>query len=122
MGRTAGSSEPAGAPGFAVTGVPDLAAPEVDLASARWVLPAPLDNRVARTLKLRLRVADDRSGVAEGLGAVWVTTEDGPLVALQDGKPVSGTGTDGVVEFTGVLPAHAPAWQWYVDQFQVADG
>ncbi|MFI7600034.1 calcium-binding protein [Actinoplanes sp. NPDC049681] len=118
--RTADLLEP-DLPGFTVTGEADTAAPVVDEQSVQWASPAVLDNSVERTLRLRLHVTDDRSGIAENRGAVWVTTQDGPLIALGDSRLISGTRTDGVLEFVGTLPAFAPAGDWHVREIQLAD-
>ncbi|MEV4639789.1 calcium-binding protein [Actinoplanes sp. NPDC049548] len=108
-------------PGFTVTGVADLAAPVVDESSVQWVSAPTLDNSAQRILRLRMRVTDDRSGVAEGPGAVWVTTPDGPLIALQDPRLISGTRNDGILEFVGTLPAYAPAGAWHIREIAVVD-
>jgi hypothetical protein len=106
-------------PTFTVTGVPDLAAPVVDLASARYVGETVLVNDTWRTARLQVRLTDDRSGISGG--TIYVATPGGPTAYLQSPRLVSGTATDGVWEFTGTIPAYAPVGQWRVTQIFVQD-
>ncbi|MEU4626539.1 hypothetical protein AB0G04_41980 [Actinoplanes sp. NPDC023801] len=78
-----------------------------------------LDNAVARTVRLQMRLSDDRAGVNSGL--VYVATAGGPTVNLGSPKLVSGTANDGVWEFTGTVPAFAPVGVWKVTQVFVTD-
>jgi hypothetical protein len=97
----------------------DLAAPVVDLASARYVGETVLDNSVARTVRLQVRLTDDRAGVSSGL--LYVAAPGGPTVNLQSPRLISGTANDGVWEFVGTVPAYAPAGQWQITAVFVTD-
>jgi hypothetical protein len=97
----------------------DLAAQVVDLASARYVGETVLDNSVASTVRLQVRLTDDRAGVSTGL--LYVGAPGGPTVNLQSPRLISGTANDGVWEFVGTVPAYAPAGQWQITAVFVTD-
>jgi hypothetical protein len=97
----------------------DLAAQVVDLASARYVGETVLDNSVASTVRLQVRLTDDRAGVSTGL--LYVGAPGGPTVNLQSPRLISGTANDGVWEFVGTVPAYAPASQWQITAVFVTD-
>ena len=82
-------------------------------------LAAQIDNSVARTVRLQMRLTDDRAGVSSGL--IYVAAPGGPTVNLQSPRLISGTANDGVWEFTGTVPAYAPAGQWQITQVFVTD-
>ncbi|MEV6596710.1 calcium-binding protein [Actinoplanes sp. NPDC051346] len=106
-------------PALTVTGVADEKAPVVDLASGQWIGSATIDNSIARTIRFRVRITDDRSGV--GFTALFLKAPDGAMFDMQNAELVSGTVNDGVWEFAGRMPAHAPTGEWVVDQMQVED-
>jgi hypothetical protein len=105
-------------PSFTVTGIPDAEAPVIDVASAQWVGPSTFANNTSNTLRLRMHVTDDRSGV-RGVFAN-VAMEGGPVVTLF-GTLVSGTVKDGVWDLVGTLPAFAPAGTWHVTSASATD-
>ncbi|MEU4428959.1 hypothetical protein AB0F81_50830 [Actinoplanes sp. NPDC024001] len=105
-------------PTFTVNGAADLTAPVVDLPSARYVGETVLDNSAARTVRLQVRLTDDRAGINSGL--VYASA-GGTSVQLQSPRLISGTINDGVWEFTGTVPAYAPAGTWKITQIFVSD-
>ncbi|MBM2620642.1 hypothetical protein JIG36_34595 [Actinoplanes sp. LDG1-06] len=107
-------------PSFTVTGDSDQAGPVLDRSSLRWVTPATLDNSAPRPVRLRMRVTDDRSGVASGY-VILSNNNGGPAVYVRGSRLVSGTATDGIWEFSGVMPANAVPGEWMVNSIELVD-
>ena len=98
-------------PTFSVTGKSDSTAPVIHADSAAWNA-ATFDNEADREVQLRVRITDDLSGVADTNG-MFVRAGDGTSLGL-DAVRISGTPSDGVWQFTGVLPAGATTGAWQV--------
>ncbi len=109
-------------PALTVTGVADTEPPVLHLSTARWATPAVVDNGADRTLRLRMRVTDDRAGLSYGTVILKPVTEDGGSAWLAPLRLVSGTATDGVWEFSGTLPAHSRTGRWHVHFVEGGDG
>ena len=121
IGRSSAATAVGSLPTFQVAGGADALAPSVVTTSAKWITASTVDSRAARTLRLRVRMTDDLSGLAAG-GALWMRAPDGSSVQLRSTKLVSGTTRDGVWEFTGVLAAHSSPGKWKLQQLLVQDG
>ena len=97
----------------------DMAQPSADLATTAWE-SATLDNGEPRTVRLTVRLTDERSGV--NWGVVWVRAPGGPENSLELlGARISGTANDGIWRFTGTLPAGATAGDWHFSQLHISD-
>jgi hypothetical protein len=107
-------------PAFTVIDVgPDLAAPVLDLMSARWVDGATVP-WWSTTVRLELRVTDDSSGVHYVVGEL--TGPDGKVVQLYIVHKVSGTIVDGVWEMSGRLPDDPAKGPWQVTKVYAPAG
>ena len=101
----------------------DLRHPYAEMTSLSWAGEPKVDNSTDRTITLRLKAGDDRSG----LMYVWVKLRSpdpaAPVVTLGFGNTrlVSGTTTDGSWELTGVLPALSAIGNWSVSEVYVQD-
>ncbi|SNY52535.1 calcium-binding protein [Paractinoplanes atraurantiacus] len=91
------------------TSCSDLKAPVLHTGTAAWADAATGDNATARTLRLRMRVTDDRAGVRFAM----LRYSNGPTeVRFVSQALLSGTTTDGVHEFRATVPAFAPAGEY----------
>ncbi|MBL7259909.1 calcium-binding protein [Paractinoplanes lichenicola] len=91
------------------TSCSDLQAPVLHAGTARWDGPATLDNSAARTLRLLMRVTDDRAGLRYAM----LHYRNGPIeVRFISQNLLSGTGNDGVHEFRATVPAYAPTGEY----------
>jgi hypothetical protein len=96
-----------------VSGASDVEAPQVDPESIAWLTATELDNAVANTIKLRLHLTDDVSGMPYVSGTLVNSASPATSFPMPN-QLVSGTITDGIWELTGTVPAHAPAGEYTV--------
>jgi hypothetical protein len=100
-------------PPVTVTGESDLAAPVVDPDGVEWRTGTTVDNSAARTVRLRLHITDDLSGLAYVNGNLMHADGQTGVSLLGAGQRFSGTPTDGIYELTATLPPYAPAGEWF---------
>ncbi|WP_433789951.1 hypothetical protein [Actinoplanes sp. CA-252034] len=103
-------------PPLTVTGgVSDTAAPTLDMSWGRYIGATEADNGADRPVRLEVKAADDRSGVAS-ISATFCTT--GANTYLYS---VGAEQTDGIWELAGTLPATTTPGQWRVCRVTVYD-
>ena len=90
------------------TSCTDMKKPVLDSATVQWVGGTSWDNSTDHPVRLRVRITDDRSGLGGGTIDVSNGVDQASHVALGSPTLVSGTATDGIFEFTGLLPAYSP--------------
>jgi hypothetical protein len=98
-----------------VTGLSDLSAPIADMSFAEYVGPTTADNSVDRTVTMRVRVADDLSGVRD-LFLDYRT--DGAQSRLD---PIGPPDADGVWTLRGTLSATTMPGEWRITGVYLTD-
>ncbi|GAA4950683.1 calcium-binding protein [Actinoplanes utahensis] len=111
----AGQVESGWIPSLTVTGAQaDLEAPTIDMTWGEYVGPTTADNSADREVRLKVRAADDVSGV-QSISVGYCTT--GANSYLNS----TGPGVDGVWELSGILRATTTPGQWKVCNITVYD-
>jgi hypothetical protein len=106
---------------FTVTGtVSDTVPPTIGWASIAFGTPSTVSNDADRPVTVRVPLQDDVTGVPEYANYVTLRGPGAAMIYLS-GRRVSGTGTDGVWEYSGVLPKHAAAGEWRLATVTIAD-
>lgn len=101
----------------------DRQTPDIDIASLAWASATTVDNSVENSVRLRLRVSDDRSGMEYVYVKLRSPDPGVDPILIGFGWPhlISGTSTDGLWEAAGVLPAHSPAGSWSLAEVYAQD-
>ncbi len=110
-------------PPLTVTGQSDQQLPTVDTTYGEYVDYVPVDNSADRTIRLRVRAADDLSGVAN----VWAgirtggTVGGGTIGAQSRLDPVAPPTADGLWELVGTVRQGMTPGVWRVNSLYVTD-
>ncbi|MDI6102226.1 hypothetical protein QLQ12_26770 [Actinoplanes sp. NEAU-A12] len=99
----------------------DLQRPAVDLTQGQLLGESSGDNGVDRTVRLRIRASDDRSGI-QHIWAHFVTAGGNGYPGAESNLDlVYGSEDNGWWELRGTLPATTSPGQWRVDRIGVND-
>jgi hypothetical protein len=102
-------------PALTVTGLSDMSAPTADMTFAEYVGPTTADNSVDRTVTMRVRVADDLSGV----GSLFLDYRtDGAQSRLD---PIGPPDADGTWTLRGTLSATTMPGEWRITGIYLTD-
>lgn len=99
------------------TSCTDLSLPTLVASSVAWTAKT-YDNSKDRAISVRMRIKDDRSGVAS---AVVCVQSGSARVCLVDSALKSGTVNDGIWEVAGTLPRYAQTGVWEATGMSIQD-
>ncbi|MFC4071563.1 calcium-binding protein [Actinoplanes subglobosus] len=99
----------------------DRQSPRIEVSSLRWAIDRPVSNTADVTVRVRVHVTDDRSGLISTSVMFRNPESGGPSFWVNGWDPISGYRHDGVLELVGTLPRMSVPGDWTIAAIQLRD-